>query len=178
MKLYAELGHIRTRQIISDAAATAATILFLLSGVVLYRLVAVAAALGETIEDAGEAVGRVPGLGGAGTALVEAGRTQQDAVLNVALLLGVGVATLGVAAVLLSYLPRRLAWVTEATIAVEMRDSAAALQVLAYRALARRSLSRIIKAVPDPGGALAKGDYLDLAAVELEELGLRPVAHP
>lgn len=174
MKLYAELGRVRTRQIITDAAATAATVLFLLSGVVLYRLVAVAAALGEAIEDAGAAVGRVPGLGGVGTALVESGRMQQEAVLNLALLVGLGVATVGVAAVLVLYLPRRLAWVAEATTAVEMRDSAAALQILAYRAIARRSLSRITKAVPDPGAALAKGDYLPLAVVELEELGLLP----
>lgn len=174
MLLYAELSHVRGRQIVADAAATAATLLFVVSGVVVYRLVAVGAVLGEAVEDAGEAVGRVPGLGGVGTTLMESGGTQQDAVLSLALLLGLGVAAIGAAGVLLWHLPRRVAWVREATAAVRLRDDRAALQMLAYRAIARRPLPRIAGAVADPSAALVQGDYRRLATIELEELGLRP----
>ena len=173
MKLYAELSRVRARQIIYDAAASATAIAFVLLGVVLYRLVAIAAALGEAVEDVGSAVGRVPGLRGVGSALTESGRLQQAAILDLALLVGLSVAVVGVMVVLLWYLPRRLAWIREATAAVRLREDPTALHVLAHRALTRRSLSRIVSAIPYPGAALTTGNDLALAGIELEALGLR-----
>lgn len=174
MNLYAELAGVRKQQMTKDAVAIAAALASIILGVVLYRLVALAAAPGETIENAGDAVGSVPGLGGAGAALAEAGRSQQDAVLTVAFWVGLLAAVVGVATVLVLYLPGRLAWAREAATAARLRDSTMDLRLLAYRAVARRPLSRLQQAVDDPGAALDEGRYAPLANLELEELGLRP----
>lgn len=173
MKLYAELEPARTRQLVADGIAAAAVIASVMLGVALHGVVAIAAVPGEAMQDAGEAVGRLPGLGGAGGALADAGQTQQDAVLSLAFWLGFGVAAVGVLAVALLYLPGRLRWVREAAAAAGLRDRPGDLQLLAYRAVARRPLGRLMQAVPDPGTALASGNYHPLATVELEELGLR-----
>ncbi|MDP8960144.1 MAG: hypothetical protein M3N32_00695 [Actinomycetota bacterium] len=196
MKLYAELPLARVRQIAADLAVAAGLFLSVRLGLGLRRLVERLAAPGQTIENAGqrvagslgqaaEVVAEVPFAGnalrspfaaaaGAGQTLAEAGQAQQDAVITLALWLGVLVAAPGVLAILLWYLPRRAAWVREASAAARLRDASADLRLFAYRAVAMRPLPRLRKAVPDPGAALAAQDFDALASLELQALGLRP----
>lgn len=173
MKWYAELDPVRTRQMTRDAIAAGLIIAFIVLGVLVYELLSVAAVPGAAIQNAGDAVGSVPGFGGVGATLSEAGRSFQGAVLKAAFWMAVGTAAIGIAAVAVIYLPGRLQWVHEAAAAAQLRDGSASLQLLAYRAVARRPLSRLSEMVPDPGAALASGDYEQLANLELEELGLR-----
>jgi hypothetical protein len=196
VKLYAELPGARARQILSDVAAVAFVAVVILVAKGVYRLVSRLAAPGEAIEDAGrtvagslgraaQAVGQTPFVGralgsplasaaGAGRTLADAGRAQQDVVLTLALWLGLVIATAGVLMVLLVYLPRRALWIREASAASHLRDTSADLRVLAYRAVATRRLSLLRRAVPDPGAALAAGEFDTLARLELKALGLRP----
>lgn len=173
MMLYAELDDVRTRQRTADAVAVAAVLVVLLLGIGAYQLVAVAGAPGETIEDAGNAVASVPGLGGAGDALADAGRAQQDAVRRVAFWVAFGIVLIGTAAVVAFHLPRRLAWAREATAAARLRERPAGTGLLAYRAIARLPLSDLEQAAGDARQALDDGRFRPLADLELENLGLR-----
>ncbi len=164
----------------------------------MHRLVAKLGAPGQAIQDSGQAVagsldrvaqtiGEVPVAGvalrspfaaaaDAGRTLAEAGQAQQQAALTFALWLGVLVAFLGVTAVLITYVPQRIAWVREASAAAGLRSSSADLRIFAYRAAVARPLPLLRKAVPDPGAALAAEEFDALATVELEALGLRRLA--
>ncbi len=82
---------------------------------------------------------------------------------------------LGVAAIFITYVPQRIAWVREANAAARLRGSSADLRIFAYRALASRPLTLLRRAVPDPAAALAAEEFDALATVELEALGLRRV---
>lgn len=183
-------------QIAADLAVAAGLFLSVRLGLWLQRLVGRLATTGRTIENAGqtvagsleraaEVVGEVPLAGhalrspfasasGAGRTLAEAGQAQQDAAITLAFWLGVLVAAPAVLAVVLWYLPRRVAWVREASAAARLRDASADLRLFAYRAAATRPLRLVLKAVPDPGAALAAEDFEALASLELEALGLRP----
>lgn len=172
MYWYAELDPLRTRQMTRDAIAAGLIIAFIVLGVLVYQLLSVAAVPAAAIQDAGDAVGSVPGLGGVGATLSEAGRRLQGAVLKAAFWMAFGTAALGITAVAVVYLPGRLQWVHDAAAAAQLRDGSASLQLLAYRAVARQPLSRLVEVVPDPGAALASGDYEPLANLELEALGL------
>ena len=75
---------------------------------------------------------------------------------------------------LLAWLPRRVRWMRDAGDAHRLRgDSPGDLALFAWRAVARRPLGELRRAVDDPGGALLRGDYTALAALELHALGLR-----
>lgn len=196
MKLYAELPLARLRQITADLIVAAGLFLSVRVGLWLQRLVERLAVPGQAMENAGqrvagsleraaEVVGEAPFAGptlsspfaaaaGAGRTLAEAGQSQQDAAIALALWLGVLVAAPGLLAVFLWYLPRRAAWVREAGAAARLRDESADLRLFAYRAVATRPLPLLRKAVPDPGAALAAEDFYALASLELEALGLRP----
>jgi hypothetical protein len=112
-------------------------------------------------------------LGGVGRALADAGVTQQQVVHDLALWLGVLVAAVPVAALLVMWLPGRVAWAREAGAASRLRLGGADLELFALRALANRSLRELYRVTPDPAGALRAGDYAGLAALELRSLGLR-----
>ncbi|MBW3578345.1 MAG: hypothetical protein KY462_11525 [Actinobacteria bacterium] len=108
----------------------------------------------------------------AGRGLEAAGRSHQEAVATLAMVLAVASATVLIVGVLAWYVPGRVRWVREATAAVLLRDEGADLRLFAYRAAANRSLAVLRRAVDDPGAALAAGDYRALAALELTALGL------
>lgn len=197
MKLYAELPGVRARQIVSDVAAALGVGLFVRAGMWLHHLVSELAGPGRAIEDAGatmassmdligDAIDDLPVVGrvlrapfaraaNAGTALADAGRSQQEVVITIALWVAAIFAAAGSVAILTWWLPRRITWVREATAAVQLRDAAGDLRLFAYRAVANRSLPVLRRVVPDPGRALADGNFDTLAAVELESLGLRTV---
>jgi hypothetical protein len=195
VRLYAETAGLRARQLLGDLAVLAWTVAWVASGLALYRLVEKLAVPGARVEQAGgsfagdvaeiqDKIGRVPVVGdqlqdpfgrlaGTGRTLAEAGATQQEVVHHLALWLGVMVAAVPVAALLLVWLPRRVAWAREAGAASRLRMDAADLELFAIRAVANRPLRQLYRVTPDPAGALRTGEYEALADLELRTLGLR-----
>ena len=195
MRLYAETAGLRARQLLVDLATLAWTVAWVWAGVTLYRLVEKLAVPGARLEQAGggfagdvaeiqQKVGRVPVVGGelqgpfgrlagVGQTLADAGATQQQVVHQLALWLGVLVAAVPIVALLLAWLPRRVAWAREAGAASRLRLAGADLELFALRAVANRPLRQLHRVTPDPAGALRAGDYEALADLELRALGLR-----
>jgi hypothetical protein len=196
MRLYAETAALRARQLLGDLAVLAWVAAWTAAGITLYRLVGKLAAPGRRLEQAGgafaddvaglqEQVGRIPAvgddlqepfgrLGGLGRELAETGASQQQLVDQLALWLAVVVVAVPVAALLVMWLPRRVAWAREAGAASRLRAAGADLELFAIRAVANRSLRELRRVTPDPAGALRAGDYQGLAELELRALGLRP----
>jgi hypothetical protein len=163
--------------------------------VTLYRLVEKLAVPGARLEQAGggfagdvaeiqQKVGRLPVVGGelqgpfgrlagVGQTLADAGATQQQVVHQLALWLGVLVAAVPVVALLLAWLPRRVAWAREAGAASRLRLAGEDLELFALRAVANRPLRQLHRVTPDPAGALRAGEFEALADLELRSLGLR-----
>jgi hypothetical protein len=195
MRLYAETAARRARQLAGDLLVLAWTAAWVYAGRSLYLLVEKLAAPGRAVEragtsfatDAGEIqqkVARIPvvgdelrdpfgRLGGVGRTLADAGVTQQQVVHDLAVWLGVLVAAVPVAALLVMWLPGRVAWAREAGAASRLRTGGADLELFALRAVANRSLRELYRVTNDPAGALRSGDYAGLAALELRSLGLR-----
>jgi hypothetical protein len=195
VKLYAETAGLRARQLLGDLAVLAWTAAWVWGGVILYRLVGKLAAPGARLEQAGggfagnigeiqQKVGRIPVVGGdlqgpfgrlagVGQTLAEAGATQQQVVHQLALWLGVLVAAVPIAALLVTWLPRRVAWAREAGAASRLRLAGADLELFAIRAVANRPLRELRRVTADPAAALRTGDYQALADLELRSLGLR-----
>jgi hypothetical protein len=195
MKLYAEVGALRARQVALDAAVVAWTVLWIWAGVRVHDLVARLAAPAQAISHAGADLARplrgasralegVPVVGEAlrgpldaaaeaGVLLQQAGASQGDVVRRLALWLGVILAAIPVSLLLLRYVPARVRWVRTATAAHALRRASADLELFALRAVAMRPLHELRRAHPDPAGALAARDFESLAALELESLGLR-----
>lgn len=108
--------------------------------------------------------------------LAVSAQSYQDTVAQVALLTGVVVAAVPILLLLALWLPRRLAWVVEASAAHRlMRAGPAAAELLAVRALARQPLHRLARLGPDVVTGWRSGDPAAtdrLARLELDELGL------
>jgi hypothetical protein len=195
VKLYAETSGLRARQLLGDLATLAWTAAWVWAGLTLYRLVERLAAPGARLEQAGgsfagdvaeirQKIGRLPVVGddlqnpfgrltGVGQNLAAAGATQQEVVHQLALWLGVVVAAVPIAALLVVWLPRRVAWAREAGAASRLRLAGAELELFALRAVANRPLRELHRVTPDPAGALRAGEYDALADLELRALGLR-----
>jgi hypothetical protein len=195
VKLYAETAGLRIRQLLGDLGVLAWTAAWVWAGVALYRLVERLAVPGARLEQAGggfsgdvaeiqQKVGRLPVVGdelqgpfgrlaGVGRTLADAGATQQEVVHQLALWLGVLVATVPIVALLLIWLPRRVTWVREAGAASRLRLDGADLELFALRAVANRSLRELHRVTPDPAGDLRAGQFEALADLELRALGLR-----
>jgi hypothetical protein len=195
VKLYAETSRLRVRQILGDLAVVAWTAAWVWAGVSLYRLVEKLAVPGARLEQAGggfagdvaeiqQKVGRVPVVGnelqgpfgrlaGVGQTLADAGATQQQIVHQLSLWLGILVTAVPVVTLLLTWLPRRVAWAREAGAASRLRLAGADLELFALRAVANRPLRQLHRVTPDPAGALRAGEYEALADLELRALGLR-----
>jgi hypothetical protein len=195
MRLYAETASLRARQVVTDLLVVAWATTWVLAGLTLKRLLDKLAGPGRTLRDAGselagsagsiqDRVGRIPvvgdelrapfgRVGDVGRTLVRAGETQQQVVHDLALWLGLVVAVLPVALVLLWWGPRRWRWVTEASAASRFRAGVSDLKLFALRAVANRPLRELRRVSADPAADLAAGDYEALAALELRALGLR-----
>jgi hypothetical protein len=195
VRLYAETAGLRARQVLVDLAVLAWTAAWVAAGLALYRLVERLAVPGARVEQAGsgfagdvaeiqQTIGRVPVVGdqlqapfgrlaGTGRTLAAAGVAQQEVVHQLALWLGVLVAAVPVVALLLVWLPRRVAWAREAGAASRLRLDGADLELFAIRAVANRPLRQLHRVSPDPAGDLRAGEYEALADLELRTLGLR-----
>lgn len=198
MKVYSDFAGRRTRQIVGDVVAIVLIGLWVWFGATVFALVQGLAGFGvqmeqagagfrETMEDIGENLGGVPLIGGgirapfdgaseAGAALEQAGRDQQDAVLQLALTLGIGVAVLPVLMILVFWLVPRIRFIRRAGRATAATATPAGLDLLALRALATSKLSAVTAIDPDALGAWRRGDervVRELARLELRAAGVR-----
>ena len=102
----------------------------------------------------------------------------QDAVADLARLAGILVAGVPILLLLAIWLPRRLAWVVEASAAHRLVAAGpAGADLLAVRALARQPLRRLARLDPEVIRGWKADDpaaTAQLARLELEELGLTP----
>ena len=198
MKLYADLGPRRAGQLAGDLMMVLWVALWVSFGRAVYESVVQLAGVGESLEhggtslagnlgDAGRTAAEVPLVGDqlrtpfdraadAAGALAAAGRTQQEVVGQIALLLGVGVAVVPIAVVALLWLPRRLAFARRAGAARRHLDAAADLDLFALRAVAGQPMHRLAAVSDDPAGAWRRRDLTvvaRLAELELRDMGLR-----
>lgn len=195
MKLYADVGAVRARQVLGDVLVVVlgwlvvCQALRLRTQILDFRSAAVRVeSAGQNVvrgaDAAGTALEEVPVVGGALSApfgaVADAGRDLSaagtDAVAGIdglGLFLPLLLVGLVLGFVLFRYLPQRVAWIREVGEVGRVLATPDGERLLAHRALARRPLAELRRAVPDPGGALAGGDWAPLAAMELHALGLR-----
>jgi hypothetical protein len=198
MKLYSDYPARRTAQIVADLVALAFISAFIWIGTIVYAAIAVLAAFGKTIEDAGngfeetmadagETLGGVPFIGGgirapfdaasgAGTLLAQAGQAQQDLVMTTALIIAIVVALIPILIVVWIWLRRRLKWARRATEARNLSRLADGPDILALRALMHADYSQIREIDRQPVDAWRRGDVQvmrQLAQLELRESGVK-----
>jgi hypothetical protein len=205
MKIYAQTPRMRNAQILRDLLTLAWVGIWVWVGTRVHDLVAALASPGRAVESAGQDLSRsadeagsgisdLPVVGdalegpfgalsGVGRALQGAGAAQQEAIAELALWLGISLAFIPIAFVVLRYLPGRLSWIREATAAHYIRLDADDLELFALRAAVTRPFHELRQVSKDPAGDLAAGRYQALARLELTALGLtdeqvRPQAAP
>jgi hypothetical protein len=141
----------------------------------------------DTMDELGETLGGIPLIGGgirapfdgasqAGGALEAAGQSQQETVYQLAFGLGIGVAVLPIAMILVLWLVPRIRFVRRAGRATAVVSHEAGLDLLALRALATQRLPAITSISPDALGAWRRGDeqvVRQLAELELRASGVR-----
>jgi hypothetical protein len=198
MKLYSDYPARRTAQISADLIAIGFIAVFAWIGTLVYAAIAVLAAFGRTIEDAGngfeqtmadagDTLGGVPLIGGgirapfdaasgAGTLLAEAGQAQQDLVMTAALIIALVVALIPILLVVWIWLRRRLRWARRATEARNLSRLEDGPDILALRALMNADYRDIREIDREPVDAWRRGDkkvMRELAQLELREAGVR-----
>lgn len=198
MRLYSDFAPRRTRQIFADLIALALIAAWTWLGVMVYQLISQLAQFGkdmenagagfrETMSEVGENLGSVPligpgirvpfdGASGAGGALETAGQGQQDAINQLAVTVGIGIAVLPIAMILVLWLIPRVRFIRRATRAQAMVRAGAGIDLLALRALATQKLSTLAAVDHDAMAAWRRGDDVvmrKLAAIELQASGIR-----
>jgi hypothetical protein len=197
--MYADRLPTAIRQLLTDIAVVIWVYAWIRAGLWVHGLVLELGAPGRKLQDsgtgiadnladAGAKVGRVPLVGDeltdpftraaqAARSLADAGREQQEIVGNLALALSALLVAVPLALVLFLWLPARLRWMRRAGVARAVRDQPAGRDLLALRALAGRPLNQLTKLGPDIARSWRNGDAAAvdaLAALELQDLGLRP----
>jgi hypothetical protein len=199
MKLYADRPTRVLGQLAGDLVVVILVFLAVRLGRGTHEKVAALAAPGRDAEDAArstagsmrDAAGNVDGAPLVGDAvakpfkalaatsrqLAESAQAYQDSVERLAVLTGILVAAMPILLLLGLWLPRRLAWVVEASAASRLvRRAPGAADLLAVRALARqplRELARLDPAVVQGWKEGSPAATAVLARLELDELGLR-----
>ena len=195
---YSDFGPRRTRQIIAAVVALGLIAGWVWVGIAVYTLVRNLAAFGKQMEDAGKGfsatmteagntLGRVPLIGSgirtpfdsassAGGSLEAAGLSQQVAVNQLAVGLGIAIAALPILVILLLWLAPRIRFARKsAQVKAEVR-AGAGIDLLALRALATQEISTLSKIDPDAMAAWRRGDVQvmrALAHLELKSSGVR-----
>jgi hypothetical protein len=198
MVLYARTPARLLRQIMGDVLVGAWVVVWLLVASKVHEQVSRLAEPGRQLESAGlgfsakvrdaaDTVGGVPvvgdslraafdGVRSAGTAIADAGRTQQAAVGDLALLLASIVGILPIVLALVWWLPRRIIWIRRASAANRLLDQGG-LELFALRALTSQPVGRLQRMGPDLVHRWQERDpatVARLAAMEMSSLGLRP----
>ena len=198
MALYSDFGPRRTRQIIGDVLALLAITAWVWLGVTTYQLIEnlsdfgaqmeqAGAGFKDTMTEVGETLGGIPligggirapfdGASGAGGALESAGQSQQIAVNQLATGLGIGIAALPIAMILVLWLVPRIRFARRSGRARAIVKSGAGIDLLALRALASQNISALSAVDADPMAAWRRGDEAvmrSLAQLELKSSGVR-----
>jgi hypothetical protein len=198
VKLYSDFAAQRARQVTADIIALALIAVSIAVGVFVFSTVAQLAQFGRQMQtagadfrtamtDVGAQLGGVPLIGSgisapfdtassAGDTLATAGQTQQDLVMQAAVVLGVGVAALPILIVLLVWLLPRLRFISRATRTRTLMRAGLDTDLLALRALTHQRVGAIAKVAPDALGAWRRGDpdvVRELAGLELRSVGIR-----
>jgi hypothetical protein len=201
MKVYAERPWRLTRQIVADVALAGWCLLWIWAAVTLYHYVQKLAVPGQKLESSGDrlagnlsdaehrvsdvpVIGKAlaPPMGNAADAargIADAGRSQQEAVGNLATVLGLITALVPVAIALTLWMLLRFVWIRTASAAAKIRRRPGGMELLAMRALANAPLRRLSAVDEDvlAGWRDREPDCVNyLARLELRRLGLRPKA--
>lgn len=199
MRLYPSRAGARTRTLTGDLLALLLIVLFGVLGLKVHDAVDELAVLGTGVKDAGGAV--TTGFGEAGEAVSgaplvgddlddalseageatggpveEAGREGEEAVHDLALLLGLLVFLLPTGVYLWQVAPRRVRQVralSEASRALSGELTPARRQALAMRAAFGLPFGRLLRHTPDPIGDLVKDRYDPLLEALYEDVELR-----
>jgi hypothetical protein len=198
MHPYAQHPAVRLRQVAADVGMLAWVVVWVLVARAVHAAVLVLAEPGRAVEDLGRSVAGnmnsaadaaegVPlvgdelaapfgSLADASGAVSGAGRSAQDAVSTLAMLLAVVLVLLPVGWLMLRWLPARLRYAREAGAARRLLAGTPDLEILAARALATAPLPRLAALPAGTGAAWRVGDAAAvraLAALEVGRLGLR-----
>lgn len=198
MKIYSDFPARRILQIAADLLALVVIALGIWLGVTVAAGIAVLAAVGRQLNqaglgfqgamtDAGDFLGQTPFVGdavrvpfdaasGTGTAIAEAGETTESFILTTSVIVGVVIAVVIVAAVLWVWLRRRIVFVRRATEAARLARMGDGEELLALRALVGGSRNDLARIAPDPVTAWRAGDpgvVRGLAELELRGAGVR-----
>jgi hypothetical protein len=198
MKLYSDYAGHRSRQILFDVVALAAMAAWAWLGYTLYSLVMQLAEFGVQMQESGagfkttmtDVSDTLSGIwligdgikapfdaaSDAGATLESAGIAQQDAVHQLALGLGIGIAVLPIVTILIFWLVPRVRFAVRAGTAKALLSSPASVDLLALRALSKQKIGAIGAIDPDAAGAWRRGDpeiVRKLAALELKSSGVR-----
>ena len=198
MKPYSDYGPRLTRQILCDLTAVLVIAGWVRLGNWVYtqvekltefgvRMEESGAGFRETMTDVADTMEGVPFIGAgirapfdaasrAGAELEAAGQAQQEAFTTLALALGVGVAALPIAAVLVVWLVPRLRFAIRAHATQRLARSGAGVDLFALRALLKQRPAALLAAHPDPAQAWRRRDPEGLAALaglELKANGVR-----
>jgi len=197
-KLYAERPFRFGRQFLADVFVVAWIVFWIWLGRTLYVLIMKLAVPGQKLESAGDGLagnftdaqhtaGDIPLVGDklgvpfgkaaqAAGAISEAGRSQQAAVHDVALALGIAIAVLPIFFVGVLWLITRVRWIRQASAAARLRRRRGGVELLALRALSGAPIRRLSTMPDDTAARWRAGDpgIMDgLAELELRRLGLR-----
>jgi hypothetical protein len=200
VRIYADRPGTGLRQVTTDLLVVVWVAFWIWLATKIYDTVEKLAVPGQKIEGAGESmagglsdasdkVSSIPAVGdelaspldraaGAAEALADAGRDQQAAVQNLAVLFVVLLLIVPLSLVLFVWLPLRIRWIRRASLASAIRGVRSGRDLLALRALAHQPLRRLVKVHPEPANAWRDGDESvigALAAMELRSLGLTAV---
>jgi hypothetical protein len=198
MHPYAQHPAVRLRQVAADVGMLAWVVVWVLVARAVHAAVLVLAEPGRAVEDLGRSVAGnmnsaadaaegVPlvgdelaapfgSLADASGAVSGAGRSAQDAVSTLAMLLAVVLVLLPVGWLMLRWLPARLRYAREAGAARRLLAGTPDLEILAARALATAPLPRLAALPAGTGAAWRVGDptaVRALAGLEVGRLGLR-----
>jgi hypothetical protein len=174
VKLYSEYAPRRSRQVLADVIALALVVAWIWFGATVYVLIAELATFGKQMEDAGagfratmtqvgDSLGGVvvigpaiqapfEGASGAGAALEDAGRSQQELTMQLALAVGVGVAVLPILMIVAVWILTRGRFVRRAGHAQALVRAGVGVDLLALRALTNQIISTIAKIDTDAWG--------------------------
>ena len=202
MRLYADRGTLRLRQLAADLGLLVWLVLWVGIARVVHGAVLVLAEPGKAVQDLGgsisgsmqsasEAARRVPGIGGAlarpftalgdaGGSVTHTGGSVQDAVSTLSAVLAVVLVLLPVGWLAARWLPWRLDWAREATAARRLLSAEPEPELLAARALATAPLPALARLPAGTAAGWRAGDPAAvhaLAELELRRLGLRAISH-
>ncbi len=203
MTLYSDYPAARTRQIVADVVGVVAVIIVIAIASAVTAAIRTLGSFGRDLEAAGldfqeglsgaaDALGDVPLIGdgirgpfdaaaGAGAAVAEAGRGQQQFVEFVAVSTGLTMALIPLLLLTLLWVLPRVRFARRSSALRRMLAGGMTADTLAARAVARAPLPQLVAVHPDPAAAWRSHDpkaLRALAAIELRRAGIRLDALP